>query len=114
MTALQLAWVACVKRTAQTLDVAPFDRETFGVLARSLSARVREEDSIADFQRLFSEVGVKLVYVEAFPGGKLDGCSMMVGGHPVIGVSGRGKRLDKVLFTILHEVAHVLLGDLDP
>ncbi|WP_260619991.1 ImmA/IrrE family metallo-endopeptidase [Corynebacterium anserum] len=33
----------------------------------------------------------------------------MVNGHPVIGISGRGKRLDKILFTILHEVAHILL-----
>lgn len=36
----------------------------------------------------------------------------MVDGHPVIGISGRGKRLDKILFTILHETAHILLGHL--
>lgn len=34
-------------------------------------------------------------------------------GRPVIGLSGRGKRLDKVLFTLLHEVAHILRGHVD-
>jgi HTH-type transcriptional regulator/antitoxin HigA len=28
-------------------------------------------------------------------------------------VSGRGKRLGKVLFALLHEIAHVLLGHVD-
>ncbi|HEX7662365.1 MAG TPA: hypothetical protein VF444_23105, partial [Pseudonocardiaceae bacterium] len=30
---------------------------------------------------------------------------------PVVALSGRGQRLDKVLFTLLHEVAHVVRGD---
>lgn len=36
----------------------------------------------------------------------------MINEQPVIGLSGRGKRFDKVLFTLLHEVAHILLGHL--
>ena len=35
---------------------------------------------------------------------------LFVDGHPVIGLSGRGKRLDKVLFTLLHEIAHIPSG----
>ncbi|NII86036.1 HTH-type transcriptional regulator/antitoxin HigA [Corynebacterium glutamicum] len=58
---------------------------------------------------MFAVVGVKLVYIDSFPGGKLDGCAMVVDGHPVIGLSGRGKRLDKVFFTLLHEIAPILL-----
>ena len=38
---------------------------------------------------------------------------MYVDGYPVIGLSGRGKRLDKVLFTLLHEIAHILKGHVD-
>ena len=38
---------------------------------------------------------------------------MYVDGYPVIGLSGRGKRLDKVLFTLLHEIAHILLAHVD-
>lgn len=112
LTILQEAWAACVKASASALDAAPYSREALEELAKTLSSRARDPQALSDFQALFAEVGVKLVYVESFPGGKLDGCAMMVNGHPVIGISGRGKRIDKVLFTILHEVAHVLLGHL--
>ena len=40
------------------------------------------------------------------------GSEMCIRDSPVIGISGRGKRLDKVLFTILHEIAHILLDHL--
>ena len=112
VTLVQEAWAACVRATASALDAAPYSRKALEDLARTLSSRARNPQAFAEFQALFAEAGVKLVYVEAFPGGKLDGCAMMVNQHPVIGISGRGKRLDKVLFTILHEVAHVLLGHL--
>ena len=35
---------------------------------------------------------------------------MIVDEMPVIGLSGRGKRLDKVLFTLVHEIAHLTNG----
>ncbi|MCQ9351724.1 HigA family addiction module antitoxin [Corynebacterium sp. 153RC1] len=112
VTIFQEAWAACVRATAKTLDAAPYSRETLEGIAQTLSRKARDPQAFAEFQTLFAQAGVKLVYVEAFPGGKLDGCAMMVEGHPVIGISGRGRRLDKVLFTILHEVAHILLGHL--
>lgn len=112
VTVLQEAWAACVRATASVLEAAPYSRKALEDLARTLSSKACDPQAFAEFQTLFAEVGVKLVYVEAFPGGKLDGCAMMVDGHPVIGISGRGKRLDKILFTILHETAHILLGHL--
>ena len=59
---------------------------------------------------LLAQVGVRLVYVEALPGAKIDGCAFFLDGTPVIGLSGRGKRMDKILFTLLHEIAHLALG----
>lgn len=109
---LQETWAACVRATAHSLSVAQFDEPGLRQLARQLSSLARTPSAVAEFQQLFANVGVKLVYVESFPGGKLDGCAMMVDQTPVIGISGRGKRLDKILFTLLHEVAHVLLGHL--
>src|SRR5207248_2735279 len=70
-------------------------------------------NDFADLPELFAEVGVRLVYVEMLPSGKIDGCAMFVDGYPVIGLSGRGKRLDKVLLTLLHEIAHILLAHID-
>ncbi|MSS84128.1 HigA family addiction module antidote protein [Actinomycetaceae bacterium WB03_NA08] len=110
VTVLQQAWVACVKASACELEVASYSRNRLRELAEHLSERARNPEEFAAFQADFAKAGVKLVYVEAFPGGKLDGCTLIVDGTPVIGISGRWKRLDKVLFTILHETAHILLG----
>ncbi|MGP9723324.1 HigA family addiction module antitoxin [Corynebacterium sp. AOP40-9SA-29] len=105
----QRSWAACVRIRARDIEAATYDRAALGRLAESLTHRLRELGALADFQREFAEVGVRLVYVESFPHSKLDGCAFIDEGTPVIGLSGRGKRLDKVFFTLMHEVAHLLL-----
>lgn len=111
---LQQAWVACVRKAART---APVDGEylpdLLTKLATSLPRTVKAPGDFSNLPELLSEASVRLVYVEALPGAKIDGCAMFVDGCPVIGLSGRGKRLDKVLFTLLHEIAHILLGHVD-
>jgi hypothetical protein len=57
---------------------------------------------------------LRLVYVEALPGAKIDGCAFFLDGIPVIGLSGRGKRMDKILFALLHEIAHLLREHVKP
>nr|WP_227659121.1 MULTISPECIES: ImmA/IrrE family metallo-endopeptidase [unclassified Corynebacterium] len=113
LTSLQQAWAACVRSSAQLLHASPYSPEILHDVAISLPRRAQEPASFVEFQKLFATAGVKIVYVESFPEGKLDGCALRVDHHPIIGVSGRGKRLDKVLFTILHEAAHVFLGHVD-
>lgn len=110
---VQRAWVACVRSSAAEIDVAAYDKKGLEALVRSLGSSLRTEGTMAKFQAYFAQVGVKLVYLEAFRDAKIDGCSFIVDGKPAIGLSGRGKRLDKVFFTLLHEVAHVLLGHLN-
>lgn len=111
-TTLQQSWVACVRARAKHLVTQPYSPEEFEALAKNLVSLARDAEGLRPFQNYFASTGVKLVYVEAFPGSKLDGCAFMQDDSPVVGISGRGKRLDKVLFTILHEVAHILLGHL--
>lgn len=114
ITLLQQAWVFCVRREARKPHgVVKYSREKLGQLARDLPRTVTTAEDFAQLPRRFAEAGVRLVYVEALPGAKIDGCAMFVNGHPVIGLSGRGKRLDIVLFTLLHEIAHVLRGHVD-
>lgn len=111
---LQRAWVACVRRNARRHPpTEKYSEDRFAELAGTLSRTVKTTEDFRDLPRRLNEVGVRLVYVEAFPGAKIDGCAMLVDGYPVVGLSGRGKRLDKVLFTLLHEAAHILLGDVD-
>lgn len=109
----QMSWLACAQRKAERVTVGPYDRQDLEKLAQELSRRLDTPSALADLPARFAEVGVRLVYVEAFPSSKLDGVSFMLEESPVIALSGRGQRMDKVLFTLLHEIAHVLLGHVD-
>lgn len=106
----QIAWLACVRRQAKQHKVPAYSVEALRALAERLSRVVREPAAFTHLPSLFAEAGVRLVHVEAFPSSKIDGASFDMDGTPVIGLSGRGHRLDKVLFTLLHEVAHVVLN----
>ena len=113
VSSTQLAWVACVRRVAGDRRVKKFDLDALEHLASHLTRTVTSPGDFATLPAVFAGAGVRLVFVEAFPGSKMDGCSLLHDdGRPIIGISGRGKRFDKVLFTILHEVAHIVRDDL--
>lgn len=114
VSSTQLAWVACIRRVAEGMESGTFDSTALADLASRLTRVVTQPADFAILPALLAEVGVRLVFVEAFPASKMDGCSLLLdSGGPAIGISGRGKRFDKVLFTLLHEIAHIHLGDLD-
>lgn len=115
LTSTQNAWLACARAVAEDIETPPFDKKKLKKLAASLSRLLRDESLFSTLPSRFSEAGVRLVYVEAFPASKLNGASFLLDDDlqkPVIAISGRGKRLDKVLFTLLHEAAHVVNGDI--
>lgn len=114
LTPVQLAWVRSVrKRALENLPTAIFDEVGLRRIADRLSQDLQDPAALVDVPQRLAAVGVRLVYVESFPGSKFDGCSFLLDGVPVIGLSGRGQRFDKVLFSLLHELAHILLGHLD-
>lgn len=111
---LQVAWLACVRREARiAMPRTSYSPTALRRLAAKLPRILTTPQAFADLPRLLAGTGVRLVYVEALPSAKIDGCAMFVDGVPVIGLSGRGKRLDKVLFALLHEIVHVVLGHVD-
>jgi HTH-type transcriptional regulator/antitoxin HigA len=111
LSAAQMTWVACVRRQGRASTApASFSREKLADLAAELPRIITTPEKFRDLPALFDGVGVLLVYVEALPGAKIDGCAFFLDGTPVIGLSGRGKRMDKILFTLLHETAHLALG----
>lgn len=113
VTAAQRTWLACARKAAMGMDTAPYDREGLSGLATGLTAALRDADGFAHLPATFAAVGVRLVYVAPFRGSKISGAAFLLDGNaerPVIALSGRGKRLDKTLFTLLHEAAHVVLG----
>ncbi|CCG02729.1 helix-turn-helix transcriptional regulator [Blastococcus saxobsidens] len=111
VSSVQVAWVACVRRAARKrTGVKPFSKSKLERLAAQLPTLLSSPAGFRGLPERFADAGLVLVYVEALPGAKIDGCAFMLGKTPTIALSGRGKRLDKVLWTLLHEVAHVILG----
>jgi HTH-type transcriptional regulator/antitoxin HigA len=112
LTPTQTAWVGCVRKVAKARsgEVGAYSNEALKELAARLPKLLSTPEAFRQLPELFNSVGVCLVYFEALPGARMDGCAFFLGDMPVIGLSGRGKRLDKVLFTLMHEVAHLTLG----
>jgi len=58
---------------------------------------------------LLEECGVRVIFVEGLPGGKIDGvCLWLNNKSPVIGMSLRFDRIDNFWFVLRHECEHVL------
>ena len=110
MTQLQEAWFVSVRDKAERQSAGVYSETSFRELASNLPQRIKSPRDFESLPIQFAGAGVKLVHIDTFPTSKLDGCAFVVDGAPVIGLTGRGKRLDKVFFTLLHEAAHVLLG----
>lgn len=113
----QKAWLACARRTANAVVAADYDPAALKALARELPRILNKAEAFASVPGRFATAGVRLVYVPAFPSSKINGATFLLDEHPgkpVIALSGRGRRLDFVLFTLLHEIAHLVRGDVKP
>lgn len=112
-TSMQVTWLACARQIARSQETESYDAVAFQRLAQSLTRTIRVAADWTALPTRFAQVGVRLVHVEAFPANKISGASFLLDGdtnRPVIALSGLGKRFDKVMFTLLHEVAHHILG----
>ena len=112
----QIAWLGYVRHAAESQDVGDYDSDALESLASSLP-RIASTgtDALPRFPSLLAECGVSLVFAEGLRGGKLDGAvTVLRDGRPAIGLTARGNRFDSVLYTLLHECAHLTLGHVEP
>jgi HTH-type transcriptional regulator/antitoxin HigA len=109
----QRGWLWAAQRAARGTSVSQFDPNALDRLVADLVREVGRPEDMASLPERFGDVGVHLVFVEHLPGGKIDGAAFMLKGRPVVAISGRGKRFDKLFFALMHEVGHVRCGHLD-
>lgn len=106
-----LSWKAQVTRRAERtienerLSYRPLDVSWLKQLAK-LSEKV---DGPLQAQALLKEHGIVLVIERNIPGMEVDGAAFLVENIPVIGLTLRRDALDNFWFTLMHEVAHVIL-----
>jgi HTH-type transcriptional regulator/antitoxin HigA len=111
--ALGLLWLSRIRHEAQLLvastGLAPFN----GLSADELGEITRlsvDPEKLFSLQQLLLSKGIILIYEASIPGMKLDGAVFCLdSGHPVIGLSLRYPRLDIFWFTLMHELAHIVL-----
>jgi HTH-type transcriptional regulator/antitoxin HigA len=117
LTPTQSAWLASARQRARSTKAKKYDKARLETLAETLARKLEQPADFESAPELLAGAGVRLVYVEAFPGSRMSGAAFLLDDEqskPVIALSGRGKRIDKVLFTLLHEVAHLVRGDVTP
>lgn len=116
ITPKQQAWLGHMRRIARTQTAADFDAQTLEALARRLPRLLRNGPSdLKRVSELLAKCGVRVVFAEGLPGGKLAGAvTFLDDGRPVIGLTMRGDRFDSLAFTLLHECAHLTLGHIGP
>ena len=112
-TPQQVAWLSQLKRCARDRVVGEFNPTAVRQLAEEIVHLVHDPTDLGRLEGWLSEVGVVLVTLLPLKASKLDGAVMTLeSGHPLIGLTSRGDRMDGYVFTLLHELAHICLGHL--
>jgi HTH-type transcriptional regulator/antitoxin HigA len=107
LSSIQTSWMYMVRHAArEEAPTGTYSRKALEAIGAELPRVAMTPEDFAALPEMLGEAGVRLVYVPGLPGAKIDGCAMIVDKTRVIGLSGRGKRLDKVLFALIHEIAH--------
>lgn len=106
-------WQARAQADAQYIylseDVRPFTSLTKDNL-KEFAALSVDPQIIKRLPSVLSEFGIILVYIHSLPGMNADGAIFYLStGNPVIAMSLRFPRLDYFWFTLLHELAHLVL-----
>jgi HTH-type transcriptional regulator / antitoxin HigA len=109
------AWLREAEIEATNIHTEPFDAKRARALPDTVRQVVRNATSAAqwwpELVYSFSQTGIALVLVPEYPGlTKLNGATQWQSpSKAVIAVTGRHKRADVLWFTVMHELAHVLL-----
>jgi len=111
-TPLQTAWLFRVRALAEKQVVPTYSKEKLRAAIEHLKALLLAPEEVRHVPRILSEAGVRLVFVEAMPGSKIDGATFWLDdGRPVIGMTLRFDRIDNFWFVLRHEIEHVLQED---
>lgn len=114
-TAGAAVWVSKVRTLAQWLCASTVIPKFSGLSKDDLSQFSKMSSDLASpllMERVLLDRGIILVYERAIPAAKVDGVVFKLkNGNPVIGLSLRYARLDHYWFTLMHELAHVVLHD---
>lgn len=110
---LSSLWLSKVKSYAKakviTENIPPFSELSLNYL-NQLARMSVDVQVLKQIPEILSQKGIVVVYCRSLPGMKVDGAVFRLpSGNPVIGMSLRYPRLDSFWFTLMHELAHIVL-----
>ena len=111
---LSLTWLSRARETSEILCQTNCELSNFDGLVIDDLAELRDlapdPRRIRDLKEILAKLGVILLYEPVLPGMKLDGaCFRVSQGNPVISLSLRYSRYDYFWFSLMHELAHILV-----
>lgn len=109
-TPIQYAWLHRVKKIAESMDCPLYSEQRLRESLPAIRAHMMDLDDLIEIPEILRKCGVRVVFVEALHGSKIDGVCVWLDGQPVIGMSLRMDRLDNFCFVLRHECEHILLG----
>lgn len=106
-----LAWLCRVTDKAMAEKKLQFNAAKPNQRAITHLVRLSKDSSgPRDAIQYLEKLGIRVVIESSLPGMRIDGASFVVPGFcPVIGMTLRYDRLDSFWFTLLHELAHIVL-----
>lgn len=103
------AWVQRVENLANKQIVADFDRRKLEDTIAEILTFAKQVESIVKIPDLLAHLGIHFVIVPHLKKTYLDGAAFYLNGNPVIALTLRYDRIDSFWFTLMHELAHIVL-----
>ena len=104
-------WLRTGQRAASEVETRPYSADTLSGMIEELRAMTRLEipEAVDQIRASLARAGVALVLAGEFAGCRASGASWWAGpAKAVVLLSHRGKREDRLWFTLFHELGHVL------
>jgi HTH-type transcriptional regulator/antitoxin HigA len=109
MTPAQIAWFCRSRQIARRRTVPEFSLGDFRRVVPTLPREFADERSLERLPEELARYGLILVLLDQLPSTKIDGAAFWLDGKPVVALSVRYDRVDSFWFTLMHELAHILL-----
>ena len=106
----KVTWVKRVEQLARQQAVENYDQKRLQANISQITALAQTAEAAAMIPNTLRKLGVHFLIVPDLPHSFLDGAALFVGEHPVVAATLRYDRIDWFWFTVLHELAHIVLG----
>jgi HTH-type transcriptional regulator/antitoxin HigA len=106
----QVAWVCRARQLARAQVTAPYDRERLAQALPDLQRLMLQPEDVAGVPLWLKSFGIRFVVVPQLPKTYIDGALCNSEDAPIIALTLRYDRIDSFWFTLMHELAHLVLG----